>query len=167
MRLINKHNDHASVLNWWLIGATILAALIYIIGSIYKGFAMPHGIGQNLNSMVLGSPRGAIILCFALAAGSAVLLPEIELGRILSGISLVGIVLSFYFWWDKTAAIQTNAGLENYHATNWIQNYLIGGGWLDVIGLVLALGLIVWYGFDFVKTLRNYSYHPSLLRPSK
>src|SRR5262245_6803361 len=89
MRLINKHTDHARVLNWWWIVATIIAALIYIIGSIYNGSAMPHGGGQNLNSIILGSPRGAIILCFAVAAGSALILPELELGRILSGISLI------------------------------------------------------------------------------
>jgi hypothetical protein len=167
MKLMRSDIDNSSFPNWWLILATVLAALIYIVGSLYDSFGVSHSTGQSLNSVLFGSPRGAIVLCWALAASSIIALPEIEIGKFLSGIFLCGVVVFFYVWWDKTAAIQRHVGPENYHTRNWIQQYFIGGGWLDILGLVLAIGLIGIYVYVIIKSLRSYRYQPNLLRPTK
>jgi hypothetical protein len=167
MKSMRSDIESGSFPNRWLIALTVLAALIYIIGSLYTTFGTAHNTGQSLNSVLFGSPRGAIVLCWALAAFSIAVLPEIEIGKFLSGIFLCGVVVFFGVWWDKTAAIQRNVGPENYHTPNWIQNYFIGGGYLDLIGLALAVGLIFLYVYVIGKSLRRYRYHPNLLRTSK
>jgi hypothetical protein len=167
MKLTRSDMDRGSFPNWWLITATIVAALIYIVGSLYNSFGISQSTGQSLNSVLFGSPRGAIVLCWALAACSIMVLPEIEIGKVLSGIFLCGVVVFFYIWWDQTAAIQQHVGPENYHTPTWIQGYLIGGGWLDILGLAFAVGLIGVYVWAIWKSLRYYRYHPNLLRTSK
>lgn len=167
MKPIRSDMDRDAFPNWWLIAATLLAALIYIIGSLYNSFSVTHSTGQSLNSVLFGTPRGAIVLCWALAACSIMVLPEIEIGKLLSGLFLCGVVVFFYFWWDKTAAIQQGVGIENYHPPTWIQQYLFGGGWLDLIGLAFALALIGVYVYVIAKSVKNYRYQPSLLRPTK
>lgn len=148
MTILGKKIDRLTLLNWSLLVVTLIVALIYIGVSVRTALNKPHG-DSGFNDVLFGSPRGGIVVCWAIAAGALLFLPEI--GKLINALSLAGVVTFFVLWWDKTNNIRNIVGVD-YQADNWVQNYFFGGGYLDLLALGSAIALLV---LDVVVIKRN------------
>lgn len=140
------------MINRWAIELSVALAIGYALYFLAQLFWGSSG-GDQVTGKLPASPSFVVLLFLAFAGFTSLYFGEI--GKVVAACFFGGLVAFFVYWLNLTSQLKHNLEVETLpHATNWLQNRLVGASWVDLVILIAATGLFMVDVFVVLKAIR-------------
>lgn len=140
-----------STLRWIATGIALLYLIVFLANFFWR-----HGSNELSLQVEWGIPDNPkFVITLALVCGASAAWLFRDTGKLVSTLLSISLIAyEMWVWFDLTRDIKTNTGLTRLPRTNLIGNWLIGGGVIDIVGLLGAVVLLV---FSLGRFLTSYN----------